>query len=111
MHIREESRKKVDHPYYVFGDLMEIPKYGDFLIKKSSKSGDFGNFFFFFPPTKILCMNCTGFIYFGFLGSPICDNLKPKKKMLPPTYKPKDGIISAHNHSHCFLVLPTNLDP
>ncbi len=52
MHIREESRKKVDHPYYVFGDLMEIPKYGDFLIKKSSKSGDFGNFFFFFPPQK-----------------------------------------------------------
>jgi hypothetical protein len=52
MHIREESRKKVDHPYYVFGDLMEIPKYGDFLIKKSSKSGDFGNFFFFFPPHK-----------------------------------------------------------
>lgn len=29
IHIREESRKRVDNPYYVFGDLMEISKYGD----------------------------------------------------------------------------------
>jgi len=31
IHIREESRKKFDNPsYYVFCDLMEISKYGNF---------------------------------------------------------------------------------
>ncbi len=68
IHIREESRKKVDNSYYVFGDLMEISKYGDLKKTIPQNLVTLATFSFSFLSHKNPLYELPWIFYFDFWG-------------------------------------------